>query len=137
MSDELVQAEIDDDHFEYDCERSEGNFPISQCISGFGRNASEQIRMALNDAAVAGFDDASQSKDVARIIDWHINELVRWCRYHNGKCQRLAAEVERLRGAAQNAIDHYDMRAEIYTNDDDLAFHMAAILRTGVSAKEE
>lgn len=45
----------------------------------------------------------------------------------------LVVENVRLRTTIQHALDHYDMRSELYTNGDDLAAGMAAILR-GVSA---
>jgi hypothetical protein len=41
----------------------------------------------------------------------------------------LRAEVERLRAAGQRALDHYDMRSELYTSDADVATGMASILR--------
>jgi hypothetical protein len=65
---------IDDDTFAY-----EGGF--SQCISGFGRNAIENI--------VSRFEPISDEDREA--IEWHINELVRWCRHFNGKCKQLSA----------------------------------------------
>lgn len=41
----------------------------------------------------------------------------------------LKAEVERLRAAGKNALDHFDMRMDLYTSDADVARAMAAILR--------
>jgi hypothetical protein len=38
-------------------------------------------------------------------------------------------EIERLRAAGQRALDHYDMRSELYTSDADVATGMASILR--------
>jgi hypothetical protein len=79
-------TEIDDDHFEYDA-------GMRQCISGFGRNATLRIREVINDALVGGFDDPNEGERVQHAIDWHINELVRWCRHFNAECQRLKQEV--------------------------------------------
>jgi hypothetical protein len=41
-------------------------------------------------------------------------------------------EIERLRAAGQRALDHYDMRSELYTSDADVATGMASILRAAL-----
>jgi hypothetical protein len=81
-------TDIDDDVFQY--EGSE----MSQCISGFGRNALELIE-----------DVATRHKDMdpedAERVRWHVGELVRWCRHFNGKSQRLKRSNADLLEAAR------------------------------------
>lgn len=38
-------------------------------------------------------------------------------------------KLDLVRREAQRALDHYDMRSKMYTNDTDLAANMAKILR--------
>lgn len=66
-------TEIDDDHFDY-----EGG--MRQCISGFGENAKKCVESLVNHPD----SDASW-----RIANWHIDELVRWCRGLNRELQEL------------------------------------------------
>ncbi len=75
---------IDKDTFEY-----EGGF--RQCISGFGRNAKEAVEELLNHR----HSDAGHNR-----VNWHIDELVRWCQELNGELQtaqfHLADFITRL-----------------------------------------
>lgn len=77
--------EINDDTFDY----TNG---FKQCISGFGRSAIDVIRETV-EAAHAGQD---QDPEAMERIEWHVNELVRWCRGLNGELKRQAAVVEKL-----------------------------------------
>lgn len=72
---------IDDDHFDY-----EGG--QRQCISGFGRNAKECVQQLLNNP----YSDAAHNT-----INWHIDELVRWCRGLNREVQEVKAETTKQR----------------------------------------
>jgi DNA repair exonuclease SbcCD ATPase subunit len=47
------------------------------------------------------------------------------------------AEIERLRAASQRALDHYDMRSELYTNDADVAAGMVDILSAILEPKPQ
>jgi hypothetical protein len=47
----------------------------------------------------------------------------------------LRAEIEQLKAISQRALDHYDMRSELYTNDSDVAAGMADILRAPLQPK--
>jgi hypothetical protein len=73
-------TKIDDDHFEY-----EGG--MRQCISGFGANAKEAVEELLNHR----YSDAAHNA-----VNWHIDELVRWCRELNRECQEVRQHNERL-----------------------------------------
>lgn len=74
-----MSDEIDDDTFKYD------GSEMSQCISGFGRNAIEAVESAIAEGRVG--DTRSH---------WHIEELVRWCRHFNGKCKRLENQLKEV-----------------------------------------
>lgn len=78
--------EIDDDVFKYD------NADMSQCISGFGRNAIRAIQADLETARIPRQMSDDEYADARERIDWHINELVKWCRHFNGKSQALARQ---------------------------------------------
>ena len=79
------QTPIDDDHFEY-----EGG--MRQCISGFGENAKECVEQLLNNP----YSDVAHNS-----INWHIDELVRWCRGLNRelKEKQIAANEAALKKA--------------------------------------
>lgn len=99
-------TDIDDGVFQY--EGSE----MSQCISGFGRNALELIE-----------DVATRHKDMdpedAERVRWHVGELVRWCRHFNGKAQRLEREKAELLTVCQRIAMVHGIRDAIghYAND--------------------
>ena len=76
-----IPTELDDDHFEY-----EGG--MRQCISGFGENAKGAALDLVND----GFNGEKY-----RILLWHIDELVRWCRGLNRELQEVKAETTKQR----------------------------------------
>jgi len=44
----------------------------------------------------------------------------------------IEKELRELRAQAQRALDHYDIRTELYTNDADCAAGMADILRAAL-----
>lgn len=87
--------EIDDDHFEY-----EGGF--RQCISGFGRNAKD---------AVDEFRDNPYSQTTQDRIDWHINELVRWCQGLNHELKVALRNYEIVSRELINCGNGYDEAA--------------------------
>lgn len=65
-----------------------------------------------------------------------IDRLTERCEAYKGQVEtgaselnRLTAEVERLRAIIKRIVDHYDMAAEIYTSDAELAAGMADIAR--------
>lgn len=73
-------SKIDDDVFEY-----EGG--MRQCISGFGNNAKECVDQLINNR----YSDAAHNA-----LNWHIKELVRWCRSLNREAQEIRLHNERL-----------------------------------------
>lgn len=73
--------EINDDVFQYDG-------PMSQCISGFGANTIELIRTEIRET----FRQSLRVEAMER-IEWHVGELVRWCRAFNGELQKAAREA--------------------------------------------
>ena len=42
---------------------------------------------------------------------------------------------KRLRAEVKRAVDHYDLRSELYTNDADVAAGIASILRAALETK--
>ena len=82
-----MTMKIDDDHFEYEC-------GMRQCISGFGRNAKE----CLQDLASHPNSDAAWKS-----CQWHIDELVRWCRELNRELKTI-----RLSAASSGMAAHND-----------------------------
>lgn len=50
------------------------------------------------------------------------------------RIEQLVAENHRLRGELHRVVQHFDMRAELYTNDADAAAGMADIARQAVAA---
>jgi hypothetical protein len=50
-------------------------------------------------------------------------------RYWEGRWRDADAELIHLRAETQRAVDHYDIRSELYTNDADVGAGMASILR--------
>ncbi len=78
------EAKINDDVFAY-----EGSGGMSQCISGFGRNAIDVVHEAFEEAKTE-----DEMADAMGRIEWHINELVRWCRHFNGELKRMKASVK-------------------------------------------
>ena len=98
-----MTTEIDDDHFDY-----EGG--MRQCISGFGRNAKE----CLQDLASHPNSDAAWKS-----CQWHIDELVRWCRGLTR--QRIVISQELIgcgNGYTQEVIDAICDGTEAPTNDE-------------------
>jgi hypothetical protein len=49
--------------------------------------------------------------------------------------EEAAVKIEQLQAISQRALDHYDMRSELYTNDSDVAAGMADILRAPPATK--
>lgn len=98
---------IDNDTFEWEGEAA--------CISGFGEDAKGDIRQSINDAVVAGYDNPADAIEVVVSANSSIDELVRWCRHHNGERQRLeqqlaavSAERDRLRGLCEVVAEKMD-----------------------------
>lgn len=76
---------IDDDVFKY------SDSQMTQCISGFGRNAMAVVREEVKEWAE---NDDPESTPADR-IKWHFDELVRWCRHFNGEYKRTMAILEK------------------------------------------
>jgi hypothetical protein len=74
---------VDDNTFAYD------NGGMSQCISGFGDNAKRLVR-ELSEYIAEARELNMESAEIKSRIDWHIDELVHWCRHLNGKCKELS-----------------------------------------------
>ena len=85
-----VTDEINDDVFAY-----EGSGGFTQCISNFGRN----FKAALGDALYDFHDlDGDERIDLRNSLEWHADELVRWCRNFNGKAQAQERTIAILEG---------------------------------------
>lgn len=88
-----VLINVDDDHFDY-----EGG--MKQCISGFGRNAEEAVEELLNHR----YSDAAHNR-----VNWHIRELVRWCRGLNRELKVKERELEAVSGELIGCGCGYDL----------------------------
>jgi hypothetical protein len=90
-----VADEINDDVFAY-----EGSGGLTQCISNFGRN----FKAAMGDALYDFHDlDGNERIEVRTSLEWHADELVRWCRNFNGKAQAQERTIAILEGQLAQA----------------------------------
>lgn len=98
LPDNEAKAEIDDDVFEY-----EGG--MKQCISGFGRNAIDEVMEMVGEACEQtpgdDWDAVVWYEDAKRAVEWSFGEMVRWCRALNGDNQRQALELAQLRAEVE------------------------------------
>jgi galactokinase len=89
---------VNDDVFEY---TNSGG--MTQCISGFGENAIEAVSHDLR-----GDPADDEYKEALGRLEWHVRELVRWCRNFNGENQRMKAALAALRKRAGDAEGERD-----------------------------
>lgn len=82
-------------------------------------------------------DNITFSRELAEQLLTEIRTLYadRANRYWEGRYRDEKADNERLRAAGQRALDHYDMRSEVYTDDADVGTGMASILRAALQPK--
>lgn len=113
----------DDDTFTYD-----GSGGITQCISGFSRNAIENIMGRMTDALAEGVI----TEEAEDAVKWHFEEFVRWCRHFNGKSQTLEqqlADARRDLEAAKRSLGEFAERDCTYGDN---CPHPWGTLRHGV-----
>lgn len=87
---EPIPDNLDDDVFAY-----EGSGGLSQCISGFGRNAIDAL-----DEEIFKHMSREHRDRVLDPAEQSIGELVRWCRHFNGELKKAKAAYQGLDPAA-------------------------------------
>ncbi len=93
------KPDLNDDVFAY-----EGSGGLTQCISGFGRNAIENIGGDLDDNMPGG----EKHTEARERLTWHIEELVRWCRHFNGELKKAKSVNADLLAACKEALKVVD-----------------------------
>lgn len=99
----VVVDDFDDDVFAYD------GGVMRQCISGFGRNALQDLFCKCKD------------KEACKQIGYRVNELVRWCRSFNRENHELKKRVAALEAERDTALGRFNIFKAIVHNElDDL-----------------